>query len=351
MKKFIFLINLLSGSLAFSQPAFDLSFAEVTNDGSTYTVDVLLSFSSSATLASSNLVFTFNDAALSNPTYVANSTQLDAPPTYLVSVTNPATGRASVNIVQSASGFGTTITSMPIVIATITFTTTDPAGSSMLNWVYDGDGASTGIVVFQDNGSNSTTQLNANMLSNLNTFTLPVELAYFKAQHTDRKTVDLHWTTLSETNNSHFEVERSATGKDFIQVGKVAGSGTVVERRDYHFEDKQPQQGINYYRLRQVDWDGTFSYSEIQAVHFTAPKTTIIRVFPNPAREVLSYQLEGIEQLKRIQLFNNSGKLLRETNLIDGQFSLQGLPDGSYFLIFQTSSEKHHQQVIKQNGN
>jgi len=350
MKKIIFLISIFSSSLAFSQPAFNLSFAEVTNDGSTYTVDVLLSFNSSATLASSNLVFTFNDAALSNPTYVANSTQLDGAPTYTVSVTNPATGRASVNVVQSASGFGTTITATPIVIATITFTTTDPIGSSMLNWVYDGDGASTGTVVFQDDGGNNTTQLNAGSLSNLST-TLPVELAYFKAQQTARKTVDLLWTTLSETNNSHFEVERSATGKDFFQLGKVPGNGTIVERRDYHFEDKQPKNGVNYYRLRQVDLDGNFTYSEVRAVPFNTKRTAAISVFPNPVQDVLHYQLEGMEQLKRIRLFNNSGKLLRESSVIDGQFSVQGLPDGSYFLIFQTDSERYQNQVVIENGN
>ena len=69
----------------------------------------------------------------------------------------------------------------------------------------------------------------------------------------------LSWKTASEINNSHFEIERSNNGKDFIKIGEIAGQGTSNSTKRYQFTDKNPGSAQQYYRLKQVDFDGKFT--------------------------------------------------------------------------------------------
>lgn len=90
---------------------------------------------------------------------------------------------------------------------------------------------------------------------------LPVVLTAFTGQTTTAGNV-LRWNTASEANNDHFEIERSANGQDFVQIGRTAGAGTTASTHSYQFTDVA-QATTSYYRLRQVDFDGTFSYSPV----------------------------------------------------------------------------------------
>ena len=91
---------------------------------------------------------------------------------------------------------------------------------------------------------------------------LPVDLISFKAMRAEEG-VRLEWETASEQNNDYFEVQKSADGKTFNSIGEVAGSGTTNEHHSYSFIDGKPYQGITYYRLKQVDFDGKYNYSKI----------------------------------------------------------------------------------------
>lgn len=86
-------------------------------------------------------------------------------------------------------------------------------------------------------------------------------LTSFAGQNTAAGNV-LRWATASEANNDHFEVERSANGQDFVQIGRTAGAGSTNLTHSYQFTDVA-QATTSYYRLRQVDLDGTFSYSPV----------------------------------------------------------------------------------------
>jgi hypothetical protein len=117
---------------------------------------------------------------------------------------------------------------------------------------------------------------------------LPVELVEFTAQTSGPAAVRLAWTTASEKNSARFEVERSVDGMLFGKIGEVAAAGTSSSARRYGFDDNQlpkpqkPQDPI-YYRLRQVDLDGTSSYSPVRAV--TRPgAVSAFTLYPNPAR-------------------------------------------------------------------
>jgi len=94
---------------------------------------------------------------------------------------------------------------------------------------------------------------------------LPVTLLYFEAKSVENS-VDVAWTTASEINNDQFIVERSTDGKTFNEVTKVRGAGNSSNVNEYSATDFYPAQGLSYYRLKQVDYDGAVSYSDIVAV-------------------------------------------------------------------------------------
>lgn len=97
---------------------------------------------------------------------------------------------------------------------------------------------------------------------------LPIQLTSFTAKPENQK-VKTAWITESETNNDYFIVERSADARFFEEIGKVNGAGTSHHTNHYTFTDQKPLPGVSYYRLKQTDFDGHYSYSDIKAVSFT----------------------------------------------------------------------------------
>jgi len=113
---------------------------------------------------------------------------------------------------------------------------------------------------------------------------LPVELTSFSAAAVDGN-VNLNWTTATEINNSGFEIERSFDSKTFFTVGFVKGFGTTTEPRSYSFSEKQTSKGAEpiYYRLKQIDFNGSFSYSDVVSVVFDIPtEYALVQNYPNP---------------------------------------------------------------------
>ncbi|MEP7171349.1 MAG: hypothetical protein ABI855_18415, partial [Bacteroidota bacterium] len=104
---------------------------------------------------------------------------------------------------------------------------------------------------------------------------LPVELVSFSAKAIDNKEVLCQWTTASEINNDYFTIERSRNGRDFEEAGKVNGAGNSTSTSDYSFTDEQPINGISYYRLKQTDFNGQFSYSQIVKVNIIKSENNI----------------------------------------------------------------------------
>lgn len=112
---------------------------------------------------------------------------------------------------------------------------------------------------------------------------LPVELLTFKGEAVNGEVV-LSWLTQTERNSSKFEVERSFDGSHFTPVGSMPAAGHSITRIDYSWVDEDPLDGIGYYRLRQVDRDGTFKYSDIITVHFRGLASKLV-IYPNPASD------------------------------------------------------------------
>src|SRR5690606_38659659 len=110
---------------------------------------------------------------------------------------------------------------------------------------------------------------------------LPIQLLSFTAKPIDNKEVLTQWTTATETNNDFFTVERSVDALNFKEIGTVNGAGNSNNAIKYRFSDKNPFAGTSYYRLKQTDFDGKFSYSEIESVFISNSRLAINSIYKN----------------------------------------------------------------------
>lgn len=182
---------------------------------------------------------------------------------------------------------------------------------------------------------------------------LPVELMAFEGRRADDR-VRLTWATASEENNSHFEVERSLTGKSgFEKIGRVKGMGNSQQKINYSFTDAGafvPQ--TYYYRLRQVDYDGTAHYSKIVAVQVPSQVSEeALTLYPNPAPSGSEVHLKiNLTDGKRLLVYSASGVLVRDFNINarTTMLPLQDLSEGLYLvqLIGQDGRSLSTQRLV-----
>ncbi|MEQ9468144.1 MAG: T9SS type A sorting domain-containing protein [Ekhidna sp.] len=163
---------------------------------------------------------------------------------------------------------------------------------------------------------------------------LPVELISFKVTLNGNQ-ADLVWVTAQEINNDHFEVEHSRDGISFEHVGFVSGHGTTNELSEYSFTHSRLHSGFNYYRLKQVDFDGQFEYSEIRRISLGAFEDVSVSIYPNPASEVANVRIND-GTATRIELVTISGTVLQSITYEEGirehTFDISKLNQGLYLI-------------------
>lgn len=181
---------------------------------------------------------------------------------------------------------------------------------------------------------------------------LPVTFVSFNALKT-QNTVSLFWSTASEKNNAYFEVQRSNGVNEFETIATINGSGTTKDLTEYSLEDFTPLNGENYYRLKQVDYDGKFSYSSIVYVAIQLNES-ITTFFPNPFHSELLLNAYDTENNTELTIFDGRGMVLvRETLTLDtdGVTSLtelvQNLNAGKYFVHLDINGSTERHQIIK----
>ncbi|MCB0836175.1 MAG: DUF5060 domain-containing protein [Bacteroidetes bacterium] len=173
---------------------------------------------------------------------------------------------------------------------------------------------------------------------NFTTGFLPVELLRFEAQSNGFE-VSLAWETAHEQNSDVFEVERSLDGADFDQIGMVYASGNSDQRRSYLFVDENPISSKLYYRLKMVDLDGQYEYSNIETIEFT-PAPLKVRPVPTDGEIFLDFSESWVQENQgmSVRIIDLAGRVIYESALQTGQISLpfsidlSFQPSGIYFL-------------------
>lgn len=182
-------------------------------------------------------------------------------------------------------------------------------------------------------------------------FSLPVELIHFDVR-AEGESIRLIWATASEHNSAYFDIERSGPDAHFEPIGRVAAAGYSLQERRYEFLDTRPLPGANYYRLRQTDANGAFSYSPIRRVQATTTPYTL-SVFPSPATSVLhvSASAPTVDREARWQIYDLMGRLWHQGTATDsGRWSIpvHDLPTGTYLLQCAVGGRTLTQRFQKQ---
>lgn len=179
--------------------------------------------------------------------------------------------------------------------------------------------------------------------------TLPVELISFTGEAKGSTSL-LKWQTSSEQNNDYFDVETSKDGTNFYNIGKVDGAGNSTTSRSYSFTDHVPTTGLNYYRLKQVDFDGRFKYSKVVAVNFEKGGRGIA-LYPNPVRNELTIDIAKPTGSMIVSIYSVDGKLVKRVNAGAVERSttirIDNLIPGTYVMDVRCDELSERMKVVK----
>jgi len=239
---------------------------------------------------------------------------------------------------NNTGGDQITLTCNGVVVAQTTYTQPQPAGQAreLITTIGHPSGF-TSESQYRD-ADNTFRYIGANASDNGsptlpgNMFVLPVELSQFEAQIQNGE-VFLQWTTESELNNSHFNIEHSYDGRHFKQVGQRSGYGNSQTRQHYQFRHQPKQQGLQYYRLAQYDYDGTKTYSDI--INIRLGRNNQLIAYPTNTQGPLHLQWQQpTPPQSQLLILNTNGQLQQNLQLPHGSratiLNVQNLPPGPY---------------------
>ena len=167
---------------------------------------------------------------------------------------------------------------------------------------------------------------------------LPVELISFNARAINKNLVNLDWSTASEIDNSHFLIERSRDGQSFEVIDQINSKGDTQVQQNYISSDRNPLMGTSYYRLKQIDFDGQFSYSKTVVVEIK--DDVEIAVYPNPiaSNQMLNISGAWIGEAE-FAMYDATGLLVKRQKVSkQAEVDLSGLAAGSYFYVIDFGS-------------
>lgn len=218
------------------------------------------------------------------------------------------------------------------------------------------NGASTGVIrvrgrIFGSRNSlrnydfiNVTEAEDPSVSSNCNVAVpLPVELVSFNAKY-DNKQVVVRWATASEKDAANFSVERSSDGKNFSSVALVPAAGTSATRREYEATDRSMRSGLNYYRLKQTDLDGTFTYSQVIPVQ-VGEAVQQLEAYGSQGNLNIVMQTPGT--LQQLRVLDPMGRVLYSETLSEGA---TGLVTRSVPMAAGTGSRVYMVQAVTSQG-
>jgi len=173
---------------------------------------------------------------------------------------------------------------------------------------------------------------------------LPVTLIDFSAKPLDNE-IALKWKTATEINNSHFTIQKSVNGYPFSNIGSVKAIGSGAN--SYEFTDKNPTNGINYYRLQTIDKDGSSNYSKVVSVNFS--NNQAFSIIPNPARDFTNIQFSQTVEKATILVYDINGKAVLSQSLSNAngfKLNTQSLINGVYEIKINTSNGSFNEKLL-----
>jgi FG-GAP-like repeat len=174
---------------------------------------------------------------------------------------------------------------------------------------------------------------------------VPLQLLSFTGKLSDKNIV-LNWTTTNEVNTDYFIVERSINGLSFSNDGTVSSMNNPSIIHNYQYQVKNPVNGLNYFRLKMVDKDGKFTYSNIIKIQTGAVNT--FSVLSNPVKDNLS--MTGLKRGATLALYDNAGRMLLQKIIQDQSLlmDISFLPSGVYYLNYSNKGLIENKKIIKQ---
>ena len=176
---------------------------------------------------------------------------------------------------------------------------------------------------------------------------LPVELVSFTGKTQQGKAL-LTWATASEKNNQGFDIEKSFDGKNFDKIAFVKGNGISTITQNYNFTDHNFNQNA-YYRLKQVDMDGTFDYSKTIALNTEGSKNkSVIKSYPNPVSDALTVET-SVSETSQLEIIDAIGRVVFKQNVESGNYQIptSSLVKGIYILRVSNKNDISIQKIIK----
>ncbi len=296
--------------------------------------------SSSTTYYANNLsTTTYYRAVLQNKSCpTANSAIMPVIVNALPTITGSL--NTAISNTTNLAGSGTAASTNPWTSATPSVATVSNTG------VVTGIALGTSVITYTDaNGCSKTATVNV-------TAVLPVDVLNFTDTPLSKK-VKIEWSTASEKNSSHFEIEGSMDGKVFEKIGVVKAQNQSNLTVFYSFLDENPKSGTNYYRLKIVNTDNTFTYSPIKTAFINDGKT-LVKVFPNPTSDAVFVHIQSPTAATTvIKLYGVNGQLIKtiSTNLSVGEnpipIDLQNMPTGLYFMFLEVNNQPFSMKISK----
>jgi hypothetical protein len=179
---------------------------------------------------------------------------------------------------------------------------------------------------------------------------LPIELIDFYAFR-EGENVKLEWTTATEINSDVFEIEHSNDGISFQKIGEVRAATFSNSALNYDFLHQNPVDGINYYRLKMRDLDGSFEYSDIRSVDLTNFQnlSNLVTIYPNPTSDILNIRFSDNFEEGSVEMYNELGKKVLERSLnhpSKNTISVQNLPAGIYLINLKIEGRNLTNRVV-----
>lgn len=176
---------------------------------------------------------------------------------------------------------------------------------------------------------------------------LPVELISFYGQEENNQII-LFWSTLTEINNDYFSIEKSLDGIYFSEIGQVPGTGNTNTLRNYSFPDNFPDKGVNYYCLKQVDYNGEYKYSQIISVNMNTNNTDFKIYYVQDYKKIVIANINRLNERLMIDVYDKLGRLVKSIDKIaDASMEVLNFDkaSGVYFVVASIGQDIKAQKI------